>query len=68
MPSCCVQGQIYITFMSSESNSLREHSVHGPRNTAQDDVERSGILKRDLLLVIPEMLEELSRQTKHTSF
>jgi hypothetical protein len=45
------------------SANIQRADSHG-----QDDVRQSGIIKRDLPFVIPEMLQELSRLTKQKSF
>jgi hypothetical protein len=48
IPSCCVQGQIYLTFMYYNTNSLSTNvagniqwvASHDPRNIAEDDVRQ----------------------------
>jgi hypothetical protein len=39
--------------------NIQQAAVRGPRKTAQDDLRGSGIIKRGLPFVIPEMLKEL---------
>lgn len=67
IPSCCVQGQIYLAFMYYKPNSVSNNvsaniqraTSRDPRNTVEDDVRKNRIIKRDLPFVIPEMLNEL---------